>query len=129
MRMKTISLLLFAVILAGCAPAKPEKQLLTIRGSNTFGEELAPALIAAYTKEHPGLTFDTEFKGTSYGTGNSLAAHCHIAATSRPATTHEIALAQPRGIELSDHVIRSYASARAINSGHSVTDPTPAQMR
>jgi phosphate transport system substrate-binding protein len=128
--MKTISLLLLTVILAGCSPAtKPEIQPLVLRGSNTFGEELAPALIDEYRKEHPGTGFEAEFKATSYGIGALLAESCDIAAASRPVTTNEVAMGQQRGIELNDHVIGSYAVAVIVNTGNPVGDLSPEQVR
>ena len=51
----SLSLMVLSVVVAGCG--KPGK--ITIRGSNTFGEELAPRLIAEYRKEHPTVVFDT----------------------------------------------------------------------
>jgi phosphate transport system substrate-binding protein len=125
-----IGLLLVAMILAGCAPAtRTEQKALVIRGSNTFGEELGPALISEYKKDHPGAMFDTEFKGTSYGIGTLLAERCDIAAASRPVSTNEITMGQQRGIELNDHVIGSYSVAVVVNGGNPVSNLTLDQVR
>src|SRR5215469_12921188 len=80
-----------AAVLASCSPKPPET--ITIRGSNTFGEELAPKLIDEYKKDHPQIVFNTEFKGTSYGFGALMVDRCDIAAASREETTNEVELA------------------------------------
>jgi phosphate transport system substrate-binding protein len=129
-RMKMIGLLMLAVILAGCAPAtKPEQQPLVLRGSNTFGEELAPALIAEYKKGHPDVIFDTEFKGTSYGIGALLAERCDIAAGSRPVSANETAMGEQRGIRLNSAVIGAYSIAVIVNTGNPVANLTSDQVR
>ncbi len=125
--MRIIAQLLLCGMIAGCAPSQQEP--LVIRGSNTFGEELAPALIAEYKKEHPAATFDTEFKATSYGIGALLAGKCDIAAASRVATTNEVAMGQQRGVELIDYVIGSYSVAVVVNAGNAVANLTLDQVR
>ena len=102
---------------------------VTIRGSNTVGEELAPKLIAAYKQDHPGVAFDLESKGTGYGFGNLLAGGCDIAAASREASATDVAMAADRGIQMSNIVIGSYCVAVVVNAGNAVTDLTRAQVR
>ena len=81
-----VSLVLLAALLAGCEDQKPSPATdkIILRGANTIGEELAPRLIAEYKKEHPTVTFDLEFKGTTYGVGALLGGRCDIAAASLP---------------------------------------------
>ena len=69
LRLGFASILLSAVV-AGCSGGKPEK--IVMLGSNTIGEELAPQLVAEYKKDHPSVTFELEFKGTTYGMGKLL---------------------------------------------------------
>jgi phosphate transport system substrate-binding protein len=127
--MKTFSLLLLTVILAGCTPTKTEVSPIVIRGSNTFGEELAPALITEYKKTHPGAAFDTEFKGTTFGMGALLAERCDLAAASRPASSNETTMGQERGVELNDHTIGAYSVAVIVNTGNAIADLSLEQVR
>jgi phosphate transport system substrate-binding protein len=118
---------LAGLILAGCSPGIPPK--IVIRGSNTIGEELAPRLIAEFKQQHPAITFDLEFKGTTYGFGALLVDRCDIAAASRPASTNESELARSRGIELQDHVIGAYSVAVIVNAASPLANLTPEQVR
>ena len=122
-------IILAAALMGGCSGgnAKPEK--IIVRGSNTFGEELAPALMAEFKKQHGSVDFDAEFKGTSYGLGALMVGKCHIAAASRPATTNELALSPIQNMELKDYVIGSYAVAVVVNASNTVADLTQAQVR
>ncbi len=130
-----VSLILFSVLAAGCSPDKPVAQApaatgkITIRGSNTVGEELAPQLIAEYKKDHPNAAFDLETKGTSYGMGALMGGYCDIAGASRLPTKEELEVAQYRNVELNDYVIGAYAVAIVVNPGSPVTNLTREQVR
>jgi len=93
-----LCLILVSAVLAGCSGGKPE--LLTILGSNTVGEELAPRLIAEYKQDHPNVGFELEFKGTGYGIGALMVGRCDIAAASPEVTTNEVELARARSISI-----------------------------
>ena len=121
----SLSLMVLSVVVAGCG--KPEK--ITIRGSNTFGEELAPQLIAEYRKEHPTVVFDTEYKGTTYGMGALMVERCDIAAASRPVSTNELQLAKDRDIAFNDYVIGAYSVAVIVNAGSPIGNLTRDQVR
>ena len=121
----SLSLMVLSVVVAGCG--KPGK--IIIRGSNTFGEELAPQLIAEYRQEHPTVVFDTEYKGTTYGMGALMVERCDIAAASRPVSTNELQLAKDRDIEFNDHVIGSYSVAVIVNAGSPIGNLTRDQVR
>jgi phosphate transport system substrate-binding protein len=120
-------LILLAVLAFGCSPAKSSKAV--IRGSNTIGEELAPRLMTEYRKDHPGVEFDTEFKGTTYGFGALFVGRCDVAAASRDATTNELALARDNGVQLREETIGTYCVAVVVNSACPVTNLTRAQVR
>lgn len=122
-----LGLILLSAVIAGCSGGKPEK--IVILGSNTIGEELAPRLAAEYKKEHPAVTFEMEFKGTTYGLGALMVSRCDIAAASRQATTNEIELAKNRNIEFNDHVIGAYDVAVIVNANSPVANLTPDQVR
>ena len=122
-----LGLILLSAIIAGCSERKTEKVI--ILGSNTIGEELAPRLAAEYKKEHPGIAFETEFKGTTYGVGALMVSRCDIAAASREATTNEVELAKARGVEFSDHVIGAYDVAVIVNAASPVGNLSKDQVR
>jgi phosphate transport system substrate-binding protein len=119
--------LILALAVASCARKAPE--LITIRGSNTFGEELAPKLVAEYQKDHPQITFNDEFKGTPYGFGALMVDKCDIAAASREVTTNELSLARDRDIEFNSYVIGSYSVAVIVNAGNASTNLKPEQVK
>jgi len=125
--LRRLSLILLGGVIVGCGAGKTEK--VVIRGSNTVGEELAPRLVVEYQKEHPTVTFDLEFKGTSYGLGALMVDRCDIAAASRMATTNELVLAQSRGVELNDYIIGDYSVAVIVNAGNPVANLTLDQVR
>ncbi len=123
-----ISLSFLTAVLVGCSKTETQT-VVVIRGSNTFGEELAPRLMAEYTKEHPDVTFDAEFKGTTYGVGALLAGRGDIAAASRVLTTNELQMARSRDIKLHDYVVGSYSVAVVANAGNPVGNLTADQVR
>jgi phosphate transport system substrate-binding protein len=121
------SLLLIVVLaVASCSPPAPEK--ITIRGSNTFGEELAPKLIAEFKKDHPHVTFDTEYKGTPYGFGALMVDKCDIAAASREINTNEVSLAKDRDIDFNTYVVGTYSVAVILNGNSALTNLTLQQV-
>ena len=119
-------LLVLVLAVASCSPPAPEK--ITIRGSNTFGEELAPKLIAEFKKDHPQVTFDAEYKGTPYGFGALMVDKCDIAAASREINTNEVSLAKDRDIDFNSYVIGTYSVAVILNAGSSLTNLTLQQV-
>jgi phosphate transport system substrate-binding protein len=132
---KNLGLILVGLIVAGCPAGKqtvPEPaplQKITIRGSNTVGEELAPRLIAEFKKEHPTADFDLECKGTSYGMGALMGGYCDIAGASRLPLKEEQEVAQFRKMELNDHVIGAYSVVVVVNAANPVGNLTREQVR
>jgi phosphate transport system substrate-binding protein len=119
-------LLLLVLAVASCSPPAPEK--ITIRGSNTFGEELAPKLIAEFKKDHPQVTFDAEYKGTPYGFGALMVDKCDIAAASREINTNEVSLAKDRDLDFNNYVIGTYSVAVILNGNSALTNLTLQQV-
>lgn len=115
------------IAVSSCSPRPAEK--ITIRGSNTFGEELAPKLIDEYKKDHPQTAFDTEFKGTSYGFGALMVDRCDIGAASRKVDTNESSLAKDRNIEFNSYAIGSYSVAVILNSANPLNALTRDEVR
>lgn len=133
--LRHVSLVLLGLLLSGCpagkpdAPPAPAADKVIIRGSNTFGEELAPRLIAAFKKEHPKAEFDVESKATVYGFAALLGSKCDIAAASRPPLKEELELAKMREIEMNDYVVGSFSVAVVVNAANSAKDLTKDQVR
>src|SRR5688572_10258852 len=127
--------LALGLLLTGCPAGKQETPPVTsgdkiiIRGSNTFGEELAPRLIAAFKKDHPTAQFDVESKATVYGFAALLGGKSDIAAASRPPLKEELELAKIRGIEMNEYVVGSYSVAVIVNGGNPVANLTKDQVR
>lgn len=122
-----LAALLLGALITGCSPQTPAK--VAILGSNTIGEELAPHLVAEYKKTHPGVAFEMEFKGTTYGLGAIMVGRCDIAAASREATTNEVELAKQRGIDLEECIIGAYDVAVIVNAANPVANLTKDQVR
>lgn len=123
-----------ALLLVGCPADKPTidvtaKGQVTIKGSNTFGEELAPRLIAAYNKTRPNVGVTLESKGSVSGIAALIAGECDIAAASRNATPDELNQARARGIELKEYVIGYYGVAVIVNRTNPVGKLMPEQVR
>ena len=124
--LKKASLILTLAIIGGCSE-QPAENIL-IRGSNTFGEELAPRLGDEYARAHPGVRFDFEFKGTPYGLGALMVDRCDIAASSRLVNTNDIELAKDRNVEFADHLIGFYSVAVVVNAKNPVANLTRQQV-
>lgn len=93
---------------------------LVIKGSNTFGEELAPALIKEFQKKNKSVDIDLESEGSSTGIKALLNGECDIASSSRPPTEDEIRLAQSRDIQLDLHVVGYYGIAVIVHPDNPV---------
>jgi phosphate transport system substrate-binding protein len=133
--LRNLGLILTGLMVAGC-PANPAKapesaplQKITIRGSNTVGEELVPRLIAEYKQGHPTAEFDLESKGTSYGMGALMGGFCDMAGASRLPLKEELEVAQFRNVELNDYVIGAYSVAVVVNAANPVGNLTREQVR
>jgi phosphate transport system substrate-binding protein len=105
------------------------QQTLVIRGSNTFGEELAPALVEQFRKEHPNVKVELESKGSSSGFEALLAGQCDIAASSRPINEDELRLARSRGLKLRDRLIGFYGVTVVVNDRNPVKALSDQQVR
>jgi phosphate transport system substrate-binding protein len=103
------------------AGAQASGKRVVVRGSNTVGEELAPRWIAEFKKDHPDITFDTEFKGTAYGVGNLLGGYCDLAGASKPMAKEHEEIARTRGIQVKEYILGSYAVAVVVNAANPVS--------
>ncbi len=114
---------LAGVALAGWA------ETLTIKGSNTFGQDLGPALISEFTERNPGTAIDLETEGSSSGIAALLDGTTDIASSSRPLNEDEERVARSRGIRLVNHVVGYYGIAVIVNEQLPVRALTDRQVR
>lgn len=120
------------ILLVGCqgkSPPAPLQGTLTVKGSNTFGEELAAKLFAAYKQRQPNVQIVHESKGTASGMTALIEGTCDIAAASRWPSAEENSAAQSRGISLQGDVIGSYGVAVIVNSANPIRSLKPPQVR
>ena len=92
--------------------ANPE---LSIRGSDTFGEELGPKLVAAFQESQPSCPVELESLGSVSGIGALLDESCDIAVSSRLFTDDEQRIARSRGIELKSTIAGYFGLAVVVN--------------
>ena len=102
---------------------------VVIKGSNTFGEELAPALIRHYNALHPTATVTLESRGSETGIAALLAGDCDIASSSRRINDDEHRLARSRGLKLKVYLIGFYGVAVIVHRENPVTELTDQQVR
>jgi phosphate transport system substrate-binding protein len=125
----TTSLTVLLLVLAVCVHAPAAEQKIAIKGSNTFGEELAPRLIDAYRKDHPDVKFDLETKGSGSGFDALVAGECDIASASRTASEEELRLARSRGIKIRDVIVGYYGVAVIANAANPLKGLSDKQVR
>lgn len=126
--LRFLVLSLAAAIAGPALAATNDTQTIVIKGSNTFGEELGPQLIKAYTRLHPEVAIQLEAKGSASGFAALLAGECDIAAASRPANEDELRLARSRRITLSHYVIGYYGVAVIVHATNLVRALTDQQI-
>lgn len=139
--LKCFCLLAASFLLFGCPGTKPTTEntnrtvtagsadKVIIRGSNTFGEELAPDLIAEFKKTHPTIQFDIETKATGYGMAALRVGQCDIAAASRAAIQADLDLAKDANLEMNDYPIANYSVAIIVPANSPVANLTKDQVR
>jgi phosphate transport system substrate-binding protein len=118
-----------ALLLCGPSAQVFGQSTITLKGSNTFGEELGPILIQAYQKEYPQVTIALESKGSASGLSALLDRQCDIASSSRPINEDESRLAQSRGMKFNDYVIGFYGVAVVTNKANPIRRVTDRQVR
>lgn len=137
--LKCFCLLAASALLFGCPGTKPVAEdrgpvtagsadKVIIRGSNTIGEELAPALIAEFKKAHPKISFDLETKATGYGIAALRVGQCDIAAASRPVIAEERELAQEANLEMNDQVLGAYSVTIVTHANNPVSNLSTQQV-
>ena len=87
----------------------------SIRGSDTFGEELGPKLISAFLEQNPDIPAELESLGSASGIAALLDETCDIAVSSRMFNDDEQRIARSRGIELKSAIAGYYGVAVVVN--------------
>src|SRR5688572_14686496 len=116
----TLSFIAGIVLLTTTEVAAASDSSVVIKGSNTFGEELGPLLIARYSTVEPTMTFILESQGSSSGIAALLAGKCDVAASSRTLTEDERRLAKVGHLKLNTYVIGYYGVAVIVNAQNPV---------
>jgi phosphate transport system substrate-binding protein len=106
-----------------------EPQALTLKGSNTFGEELGPALIRVYRAHYPGVQVELTTEGSGGGLRALLNQACDIAAASRTANEDELRTARARGIKLRSHFIGSYGIHVIVHPDNPIKNLSMTEIR
>ncbi|MDD2239193.1 MAG: Na/Pi symporter [Kiritimatiellae bacterium] len=89
---------------------------LLIRGSDTFGEELGPRLIAAFQEEEPTVDVELSRLGSTSGIAALLEDTSDIAVSSRLFNDDELRIARSRGIALKSAIGGYYGVAVVVNA-------------
>jgi phosphate transport system substrate-binding protein len=105
------------------------EQRVVVKGSNTFGEELAPALIKQFREKYPDVSVDLESSNSASGLNALLEGNCDIASSSRPINDDEKRLARSRGIKLNEMIIGFYGVAVLVNETNPLKDLSDNQVR
>ena len=138
---RSVGLILLGLLMMGCPSAKQEADTaveprkpgdgskIVIRGSNTFGEELGPRLVAEFKKDHPTADFDLGPKATGYGMAALIAGQCDISGASRLPDAEEEELAKMRNVQLADYIIGAYGVAVVVNANNTIANLTTNQIR
>lgn len=126
---------LLAVLVTGCpanhrySPEVIGAAKVVVKGSNTFGDEVAPPLIAAFNKEYPEVKIEVSSKDSASGFAALLAGECDIAAATRLASEDELHLAKSRGIEFDTAFLCSYGVAVVVHPANPVRNLSGSQVR
>jgi phosphate:Na+ symporter len=87
----------------------------SIRGSDTFGEELGPRLVSTFQEQNPDCAIELESLGSVSGIAALLDKTCDIAVSSRIFNDDEQRMARSRGIELKSAIAGYYGVAVVVN--------------
>ena len=113
------------LVLARTAAAQSE---ITIQGSDTIGQWLAPELIRAYTAKQPDVRVRWSSLGSSAGFVALLDGTAELAASSRPVLPEELAEARRLGIELVEYVLGFDAVSVIVHPSNPLSELTFEQL-
>ncbi len=104
-------------------------ETLSIKGSDTFAQELGPPLIQAYQNLHPGSQVVLTGLGSASGLDELLDGTCDLAASSRTLDESEARKARSKNIELKSAVAGYFGLAVAVNAQNPLQDLSDAVLR
>jgi phosphate transport system substrate-binding protein len=120
MRHAWIATATVAVALAATASAEESRAALVVKGSDTIGGELGPALARAYEAAHPGKTIRWEALGSATAFPGLFDGSADIGAASRPVNAKELAEAKDLALELKEYVLGFDGIAVIVNPANRV---------
>ena len=121
--------MLLAVLAVPALLQHASGQSISIKGSNTFGEELGQRLIAGYRLKQPQVDIGLEREGSGSGLLALLDGTCDIASSSRLINEDEQRLAKSRGIRVRHYVIGYYGIAVIVHADNPLKNLSDRQVR
>ena len=103
--------------------------MLSIKGSDTFGAELAPPLISAFRSLNPETDVELTSLGSSSGIADLLEESCDIAVSSRTLDEAEQRMARSKDIELKSAIAGYYGLAVVVNAENPLKDLSDSAVR
>lgn len=103
-----------------CCVATVQGQKITVKGSNTFGEDLGPALIEGFKETRPGIDVELVSISSGYGIAALLEGACDIASSSRSLNEDELRLVKSRRLRVEHHPVGYYGIAVVVQPNHPV---------
>jgi phosphate transport system substrate-binding protein len=128
-KMKTSLKWILAALCLLAPLAAHAEETLSIKGSNTFGEELGPQLISAFRARNPGIAIAIESLGSASGIAGLLDGTCDIGAASRVLNEDEQRRARSRKIDLKSSVVGYYAVTVVVNEANPLKSLSDRQVR
>jgi phosphate transport system substrate-binding protein len=123
--------LLFFLLMAQTGLAegpRPSAATLSVKGSDTVGGELGPALARAFEATSPSASVRWEGLGSATAVPGLLDGSADLGASSRPVNAQELAQAKRAGIELREYVLGYDGIAVIVHPSNGVRALTVAQL-
>ncbi|HXN84196.1 MAG TPA: phosphate ABC transporter substrate-binding/OmpA family protein [Myxococcales bacterium] len=110
------------------APPAARARPITIKGSNTIGQDLGPELARAFEAYHPGWRVAWEGLGSKTGFLGLLDGSAEVGASSRQVQESEYKEAQRLGVEYQEYVLGFDGIALAVHPRNTVPQLTLYQL-
>jgi ABC-type phosphate transport system substrate-binding protein len=120
--------ILSAVCGLGALAAAPSGTTIRVKGSDTIGGELGPALARAFEAASPGVTVAWESLGSATAFGGLLDGSADLGASSRPVSDDELARTRELGVELREFVLGYDGVVLIVNPSNPVRRLTIPQL-
>jgi phosphate transport system substrate-binding protein len=125
MRALACALILLA---SSTARAGDAPRVVNVKGSDTIGGELGPALAKGFEALHPGAQVKWEALGSKTAFVGLFDASADVGAASRPVNADELGQAQRLGIKLQEFIIAYDGLSIVVHPGNKVPSLTVAQL-